>query len=263
MNMIFMLLSLLLALPCWSDPSQQKAAGFHWYTQEQTPKKIKRRVQSIPKTPVATPSPYERLITMRKNTLNILAQALISPSFDATKNYMEAQMVYAKKNQEFVRYWQQVLLVHPELDNTLNFPTNNSAIALRNEGSKALRERVVKECAARYGLIFFYRGHSSLSQKMVSTLLPFIEENHFSMVSVSTDNELIEGLPHSKTVPIELLAHKMKLKAKYLPALFLVDLKQQKMSPLAYGFISLSDLQERILDVMTDFRRLSYEGLSE
>lgn len=263
MNVIFMLLGLLFVFPCWSDTPLHKASGFHWYTQEQAPKKIKKRVQAIQKPQAATLTPYERLIAMRKNTLNILAQALISPSFDATKNYMEAQMVYARKNQEFVRYWQQVLLVHPELDNTLNFPTNNSAIALRNESTNALRERVVKECAKRYGLIFFYRGGSTLSQKMVSTILPFIEENHFSMVSVSTDNQLIEGLPHSKAVPIEQLERRMKLKAKYLPALFLVDLKQQKMSPLAYGFISLTDLQERILDVMTDFRRLSYEGLNE
>lgn len=263
MKHLLLLIGLMLAVPSWSVVAQQKASGFHWYTQEKEPKPIKPAKPTASKSKTPALSPYERLMAMRKNTLNTLAQALLEPSFDTTKHYMEAQMVYAKKNQEFVRYWQQVLLVHPELDNTLNFPTNNSAIAIRNEGSNALRDRVVKECATRYGLIFFYRGGSALSQKMVATLLPFVEENHFSMVSVATDNQMIEGLPHSKAIPITQLEHRLNLKAKYLPALFLVDLKQQKMVPLAYGFIALSDLKERILDVMTDFKRFSYEGLSE
>jgi conjugal transfer pilus assembly protein TraF len=111
--------------------------------------------------------------------------------------------------------------------------------------------------------LFFYKGGSVLSQKMATSLLPFIKEYHFSMISITTDQQFIEGLPHSKSVSITQMERMMNIKAKYLPALFLVDIKNQKMSPFAYGFISLSDLKDRILDVLTDFRRLSYEGLGE
>ncbi|MGF2273970.1 conjugal transfer protein TraF, partial [Acinetobacter baumannii] len=44
-----------------------------------------------------------------------------------------------------MRYWQQVLLVHPELDSTLNFPTDNSAIAVRNDAQKVLINKVIQE----------------------------------------------------------------------------------------------------------------------
>ena len=80
---------------------------------------------------------------------------------------MKAQQGYAKNNQKFVHYWQQVLLVHPELDHTLNFPTDNSAIAIRNDSTNALIEKIVNEASKHYGLILFYKGNSSLSQKLI------------------------------------------------------------------------------------------------
>ena len=46
-----------------------------------------------------------------------------------------------------------------------------------------------------------------------------------------------------------------------MPALFLVNTKTQKMSALSYGFVAINDLKSRFLDVATDFKRFSYEGL--
>ncbi|KTC67526.1 putative conjugative transfer protein TraF, partial [Legionella bozemanae] len=165
--------------------------------------------------------------------------------------------------QQFVRYWQQVLLIHPELDSTLNFPTDNSAIAVRNDAQKVLINKVIQESSVRYGFILFYRGTSSISQKMVMHLLPFIKEYGFSMISVSTDGQLIDGLPNPKSIPLETVQKQVALEAKYMPALYFVDLKSNKMSPVSYGFLSLEELKQRIFDVMTQFKRFSYEGVNE
>lgn len=239
---------------------QGQAKGFHWYTQEET-KKPKQK-KSLPVQPVVK-SPYERLMDKRKETLNKLAEALITPSFDATHEYMKAQMDYSKKNQQFVRYWQQVLVVHPELDSTLNFPTDNSAIAIRNDEQKLLVNKVIHESSGRFGLILFYRGSSSISQKFVIHLMPFVKEYGYSMISVSTDGQLIEGLPNPKSIPLEVVQKQMAIEAKYMPALYFVDLKSNKMSPVSYGFLSLEEIKQRIFDVMTQFKRFSYEGASE
>lgn len=83
------------------------------------------------------------------------------------------------------------------------------------------------------------------------------------MISVTTDGKSINGLPNPKSIPIEAVEKTMHLKARYLPALFLVNFKTQKMSPLSYGFVSLTELKERFLDVATHFKRFSYEGLGE
>lgn len=244
-----------------AEITQDHAKGFHWYTKEEIKKPIKRI--PVPAKSTVAKSPYDRLMDMRKETLNKLAAALIEPSFDTTHDYMKAQMVYSKNNQQFVRYWQQVLLVHPELDSSLNFPTNNSAIAIRNDAQKLLTNRMIHESSSRFGLILFYRGTSSISQKFVIHLIPFIKEYGFSMISVSTDGQVIEGLPNPKSVPLEVVQKQLSIEAKYMPALYFVDLKTKKMSPVSYGFLSTQEIKERIFDVMTQFKRFSYEGVSE
>lgn len=260
MKQALLILFILLSLPVKADIAQDSAKGFHWYSREQ--EKIEKK-KVLPQPRMAEKSPYEKLLEQRRQTLNKLATALVEPSFDATHEYMKAQMVYAKNNQKFVRFWQQVLLTHPELDNTLNFPTDNSAVAIRNDSTNLLMDRVVKEGAKKYGLILFYRGNSSISQKFVNVLMPFAMENQFSMISVSTDGQPIEGLPNPKSIPLEAVQKSITIESKYMPALFLVDLQTQKMSPLSYGFVSQMELKERFLDVTTNFKRFSYEGLGE
>ncbi len=241
--------------------TKSRAHGFHWYSQEHE-EKITRPVVPTSVAPVPAPSPYEKLMDVKRETLNKLSQALIEPSFDATYEYMKAQQVYAKNNQAFVQYWQQVLMTHPELDHTLIFPTDNSAIAIRNDSMNALMDRVVKEGAQKYGLILFYQGNSSISQKMVGHLMPFVQASNFSMISVTTDAQPIDGLPNPKNIPLAAIQKTIDLQARYMPALFLVNLKTQQMSPLSYGFVSTTELKERLLDVATNYKRFSYEGLS-
>lgn len=240
-----------------SNP-QLPATGFHWYTKDPVVKAVKLKPKPMPSL-----SPYEVLMQKRKETQNKLARALITPSFDATYDYMKVQQEYAKNNQQFVRYWQQVLLLHPELDHTLNFPTNNNAIAIRNDSNNILINKVVAESAKTNGLIFFYRGNSSISQKFATVLMSFVKEHHFSIISVTTDDQHISGLPNPKSIPLNEVQKNLDIHERYMPALFLVNLKTQKMSPLSYGFISLSELKERFLDVATNFKRFSYEGLGE
>lgn len=257
---LFASLLILMSTQVFAELTSVPAHGFHWYSleaEEPLPKPIQQPQSTSKQTP------YEQLLEVRKVTLNKLATALIEPSFDATLEYMKAQQGYAKNNQKFVQYWQQVLLVHPELDTTLNFPTDNSAIAIRNDSNNALIEKIVNEASKHYGLILFYKGNSSISQKMITHLIPFVNASHFSMISVTTDGQPIEGLPNPRSVPLEAVQKTMDLQSRYMPALFLVNLKTQKMSPLSYGFVSTTELKERLLDVVTQYKRFSYEGLGE
>ena len=255
-----LLFLMLISINGYAGLTQSKAHGFHWYSVDTVEKKPKIEKKTQPMAPPVL-SPYEKLMEIRKETLNKLASALINPSLNTTYDYMKAQQVYAEKNQKFVQFWQQALLIHPELDHSLNFPTDNSAIALKNEETNQLIEKILNRAKDNYGLIFYYKGNSALSQKFSLHLMPFVNQYQFSMISVSTDGIFLPGLPNPKDIPLALIQQTMDLKARYLPALFLVNLKTQQMRPLSYGFISLSELKERFLDVATQYKRFSYQGL--
>lgn len=261
MSMSLRRMSLFIAIFCiplvgLADFQQSKPHGFHWYSKD-TPKKTER----LPKPVQKAQSAYARLMALRQETLNKLAQALLEPTLDSTYEYIKAQKVLSQKNQIFVKLWQQSLLLHPELDHQLNFPTDNSAIAVRNDMTNALIERVIKEGATQYGLLLFYQGGNPISHKFMNHLLPFVKESHFEMISVTVDGQSIEGLPHPQNIPLKAVQAKVLIKPNYLPALFLVNLKTQKMTALSYGFVSLTELKERLLDIATDYKRFTYEGL--
>ena len=236
--------------------------GFHWYTPE--PEKEEQVVTDNSQAQVSLPTPsmYEQLMQKRREAKESLATALLSPSVENTVDYMRKQQEFAKTNQQFVKNWEIALLLHPELDYKLNYPTDNNALSIRNDEQSLLIDRVIKKSSENYGFILFYKGESSLSQKFVNMLMPFVHSNGIQMISVSTDNRLIPGLPNSVHVSQEAVKAKLGLKAKYQPALFMVNLKTQKLQPLSYGFMSQTMLKKRFFDVVTNFKRFSYEGLT-
>jgi conjugal transfer pilus assembly protein TraF len=230
--------------------------GFHWYSVVDA-KKASKLIK--PQAPMQ--SPYEKLMALRLQTKNKLARALLEPSVEATYDYMKAQQFYAKRNQAFIRFWKQTLLLHPELDYRLNFPTDNSAIAIRNDMNSKTTEDVIKAGAKVYGLILFYEGRSPISQKFANHFMAFVDASHFETISVATDGVLIQGLAHQRKIPLKTIQQKLNLAPHYMPALFLVNLKTQKMTPLSYGFVSTTELKDRFLDLATDYKRYTYEGL--
>ena len=256
LSTIVVLAALLSPLSVLASLDSPAPHGFHWYSVVDAKKPSK---PAKPQVPIQ--SPYEKLMALRLQTKNKLARALLEPSVETTYDYMKAQQFYAKKNQAFIRFWKQALLLHPELDYRLNFPTDNSAIAIRNDMTSKTTEDVIKAGAKIYGLILFYEGSNPISQKFANHFMAFVDASHFETISVATDGVLIQGLAHQRKIPLKTIQQKLNLVPHYMPALFLVNLKTQKMTPLSYGFVSTAELKDRFLDLATDYKRYTYEGL--
>lgn len=256
LSTIVVLAALLSPLSVLASLDSPAPHGFHWYSVIDAKKPSK---PAKPQAPIQ--SPYEKLMALRLQTKNKLARALLEPSVETTYDYMKAQQFYAKKNQAFIRFWKQALLLHPELDYRLNFPTDNSAIAIRNDMTSKTTEDVIKAGAKVYGLILFYEGSNPISQKFANHFMAFVDASHFETISVATDGVLIQGLAHQRKIPLKTIQQKLNLVPHYMPALFLVNLKTQKMTPLSYGFVSTAELKDRFLDLATDYKRYTYEGL--
>jgi len=220
---VLMLLLVLVPTLVIADNSS-KAEGFHWYSVEA--KEDVPEVDESPETsqPVKSITPYQELMQSRESTQNKLAEALLRPSVEATKEYIVAQTKMAKRHQKFVQNWAKVLLSNPELDHRLHFPVDNNALALKNDEKKVITEEILHKSRQTYGLIFIYQGNSPLSQRFAKHFLPFVKEYQFSMISVSITDESLAALPDSKHIPIEALAAKLPVKKRYLPAVFLINL---------------------------------------
>jgi conjugal transfer pilus assembly protein TraF len=248
---------------CYANFTDSPAQGFHWYTHKV------REVKHTKKEPmqtsvITTLSDTQKLSLLTQATKNTLAHALMNPTEENTARYMYAQQYWAKQDQAFVHAWQSALLKHPDLDYNLNYPTDNNAIPVRNDERHLLVEKTITEMPKHYGLILYYQGRSSISQKFISQIiLPLIQNYHFALMSVTVDGQPIIGLPNPRSVSMARITKKLHLQARYMPCVYLVNLKTHAMTPASYGFMSLGDFKVRLLDVLTDFKRYTYKGLGE
>ena len=232
--------------------------GFHWYGKE--PIEQFNRTQNS-EHQSSTSSYYERLMHLREETKEALAKALLEPTVESTANYMRKQQHFLQINQDFIKNWEKALLLHPELDYKLKHPVDNSALILRNEEQAKLIDDVIRKASKEYGFIIFYRGNSPISQKFIPLLIGFVSTYHIEMITVSTDNTCLPQLPKTVLISQKELQEKLKIKARYVPAVFLVHLKSKKIQPLSYGFLAYEDFKKRFFDVITHFKRFSEEGV--
>lgn len=232
--------------------------GFHWYGKEPIEKAITRQntVNSQ-----ATSTYYDGLMQLRQAAKEALAKALLEPTVENTADYMRKQQHFLQINQVFIQNWEKALLLHPELDYKLKHPVDNSALILRNEEQAKLIDEVVKKASLEYGFIVFYRGESPVSQKFVNILLGFVSTYHIEMIPVATDNKRLPQLPKTVFISQNDVEDKLKVKARYEPAVFLVHLKTKQIKPLSYGFLAYDDFKKRFFDVVTNFKRFSEDGV--
>lgn len=234
--------------------------GFHWYgiEEEESEEQVLSPQQEAGDK---STSMYERLMEMRAAAKESMAKALLEPSVENTADYMRKQQEFMKANQAFVRNWEIALLLHPELDAKLDHPTDNNAIALRNDKQALLKDKIIRSAATQYGFLLFYKGNSEVSEKFITMLNGFVQENHVQMISVSTDNKASKSLPQTRFISPEEVESRLGLKPNYEPAVFLVHFKSGSIQPLSYGFMAQVDFKNRFFDVITNFKRLSYQGI--
>jgi conjugal transfer pilus assembly protein TraF len=257
--MKILLLALWLASPLLYAQTLFSDNGFHWYGIDSEKKEFVSKDSS--KTAPKMQSHYAALMQLRAQAKEALAKAILEPSVDNTADYMRRQKAFVSANQIFIQNWQKALLLYPELDESLNHPTDNSAIALRNDELAKYMHAVIKASSKEFGFILFYRGNSEVSNKFITVLNGFVRAYQIEMIAVSTDFKKNVLLPKTVFVSQDSVEQKMGVKANYEPAIFLVHLKTKKIKPLSYGFMAYEDFKKRLFDVVTNFKRLSNEGI--
>jgi len=241
--------------------AETKAKGWHWYNEVyvQDKKDEKKKEELINKEPVTKEAATkkkentaaEQIIILRKIVDEAKAKAVLYPTVDNLREYIMLQNYVVNQAALFSRVWQKTLLEHPELDFTVDHPTQNALqpIVLSEETKK--EEAAVREYSKSYGMFFFYRGNNKLDEAMSETVQSFSDSYHISLIPITVDGK---SLPIFKENEAD-GGRSKKLGIKYFPALVLVDPLSRKFIPLHYGFISFTGLRARFLQLATDFKK--------
>jgi len=243
---------------------ERHAEGWHWYDTLRVEslneslnddnigeKKNKNDSASHPQTPT------EKIENQRKALEQKLHAAIIEPTRENLVAYIMAQRALMDQSQRFSEEWKKVVMTTPVLDETLIHPIDqNARHVYYNERSKELLNRI-KALAQEYGLFFFFRNNCPYCHHFAPIVKRFSQKYGWSVLAISMDGgSLRSALPEFPDARQDNGISK-RLQVSHVPALIAFHPKTKQLIPLAYGMVSESEIEERVLLWFSGYDSLS------
>lgn len=241
-------LILIMLLICNATVYASKPVGFLWYSIDK--EKKSERQPTHRGVSFKSLSYTERDSVLRFYTMEALHKARHSKKVEDMRVFLSLQDYWLKESSRFKSLFEQTLLLHPQYDYSVTHPTSNLGAKITDEVRETKMVEVINRLSKSHGLLFFYRGKSPYDLKQIPILIDFCRRFNIPMMPISVDGTLSAELSHSK------IDHGQanRLGVHYFPAVLLVNPKNKKVSPIAYGLTTQDVLMERMKQVASQFR---------
>jgi conjugal transfer pilus assembly protein TraF len=216
----------------WETPAE----GWHWYreTEENSTDNEKSGLD-----------PIQKMSVLQEQVKQSLDLAILNPTVDNVRNYITLQNQIGERAQRFSEVWRTVLLNFPELDFSLQHPTNGMAKQIYLDQNHQQEDAAIQKLAAHSGLFFFYRSTCPYCQRFAPIVKDFSQRYHLTVIPITTDGISLPDFPGSRTDQ----GQAARLKVTMEPALFTVDPQNHRIIPVSYGLLSEDELRQRLLEI--------------
>ena len=237
--------------PLEAKPSsffEKRAEGWHWYenrlrlNDRRTDKRAEEKSSSGGSSSSSAPTPTEKIEAQRKALETKLHTAILEPSDENLITYILAQKALMDQSQRFSEVWKKVVLNTPSLDETLIHPVDQNARHIYYDEQRNKLPKKIQALASEYGLFFFFRKNCSYCHHFAPIVKRFADKYNWSVLGISLDGGLLSEFPHAKRDN----GISARLGISHVPALIALHPKTKKLIPLAYGFVSENEIEERI-----------------
>ncbi len=229
----------------WRD----RERGWFWYDDPQpernegpTPKPKAVPTVSAPTGP-KKPSELVEFEALQKRVEDLRNIAIINPSEQNIRNYLNIQNFVIEKASTFADVAQRVIWATPELDPTVTGrPVNAKALEVFDREQAGARTNTVAQLSQTHALFFFFRSDCPYCHQFAPLLKDFEAKFGLHIVPISVDGG---GLPEFRNPRVD-NGIARTLDVRQVPALFLAEPRGGKITPIGYGVLSESELLERI-----------------
>ena len=227
------------------------ARGWHWYepmpieegenneTKEKIPQ-TESQEQTLPKTSAEIVAAY------RKELENRLFKAWINPTPQNVQSYQVMQRDMLERSQKFSETWMRNVFMHPQLDHTLFSPVSQKARHLHLDQQKEKLKQTIQDLRRDYGLFFFFSSGCRFCHEFAPIVKAFSETYGWEVLAISVDGGKLDVFPHA--VLDNGLIDAWGVQA--LPALFAINPTTEEVIPLAYGMVSLDQIENRLMTLV-------------
>lgn len=243
MKILFLFVLSLVSLK--ADPFfADKSRGWHWYEElpieeEEVKDPEKKETQAAEKTLTAK----EKLAQYRKQLEESLAQAILEPTQQNIRSYQTRQQEMMQRSQTFSQNWMKNVMTIPQLDYSLQFPTNQMARHEYLDQERKQNFEVIKSLSQEYGLFFFFSGGCGYCHKFSPIVKEFSDRYAWDVLAISLDGSVLPEFPEA--VPDNGLSQQWKIEV--LPSLYAVNPKTGHVIAVAHGLSALNEIEDRII----------------
>ncbi len=229
----------------WRD----RERGWFWYD-DPLPERNegpKPKSNAVPTTSTPTaPRKASELVefeALQKRVEDLRNIAIINPSEQNIRNYLDIQNFVIEKASTFADVAQRVIWATPELDPTVTGrPVNAKALEVFDREQAGARTNTVAQLSQTHALFFFFRSDCPYCHQFAPLLRDFEAKFGLKIVPISVDGG---GLPEFRNPRVD-NGIARTLDVRQVPALFLAEPRGGKITPIGYGVLSESELLERI-----------------
>jgi conjugal transfer pilus assembly protein TraF len=212
------------------------AEGWHWYEDKPEESDLKDQEQ-----PPLTPT--QAIEAQRKELETKLHAAIVAPTRENLVTYLLAQRALMDQSETFSNEWKRVVMTMPSLDETLLHPVDQNARSVYYDKQRKTLETQIKALSNEYGLFFVFKGNCAYCHRFAPIVKRFANRYGWSVLGISLDGGKIAEFPKAKN-DNGIAGH---LQITHVPALIAIHPQKGHIIPLAYGMVSESEIEARIL----------------
>lgn len=178
------------------------------------------------------------------------AHLVMYPTVRHARDYIRLQNAASRQAARVTHVWQRALLYYPDLDFSLTHPTRSVArrIAIAAQSQKI--DSALKTFSKRMGLFFFYKSTCPYCRKFAPVVNRLVKQYHIQLIPITLNGVPLPLFPQSRRDAGQ--ARRFGVHAT--PALFAIDPRTKKVTPISYGFISEEQLKARLFRIATTGR---------
>lgn len=244
--MLFVLCSSLTTSAIAHNYYTQHAVGWHWY-HNSVKRKSKKSLLLSPEKRDAS----QQIKSIKKTMKRALDNAILNPTSKNVMNYIVLQNQLSRRAYLFSAIWQQALMSHPELNFSLEHPTNNVALQIYHGKQNRDINKAILEFSKHYGLVYFYKSQCRYCQRFSPIIKAFAQDNGIKIIPVTLDGIKLPEFPDSRIDN----GQAVKFNVTMTPSLYAVDPYTEKAFPVSYGLVTTDELKEGILRIIKQAKR--------
>ena len=188
----------------------------------------------------------ERQMTVkeiREKGEKLFETALLFPTRENVRAYMEHQKRVLERSEEFAQVWKRVLWETPALDAAVDYPVSAAGAEISRNLERSARDRVIERISRVGKLVFFFRSDCPFCRGQAEVIKTLERRHGIGVLAASLDGKGLHPLYPSFA---DGAAQAARLGVDRVPALFLFVPSRSKIVRIGTGYLTLGEIRRRL-----------------